>query len=273
MNDDQAADLARAKAIVTHLLATWPAVLRQRQYMQTMSESQELAAALEHTYAAHVHNAVGSVLVMDLIRAVGALILDRNGNSASVVTAVALVGREHVARALSTEMTEVKPGRYVDESAASALSKALSHHAEGYYRDARADLEWIEREVLSSEIAGTLRIVRNKAVAHHDLVREGTDWKLWRIEGTGLTYGQLDAFIDTCTEAIHRLAHLVLRKSHAFDLEPEHAKQWAEEYVQALVAGLRREPAALGRDRAFAQVDPGFKVDDVLPTRWVPGSR
>lgn len=232
--------------IVQHLVDSWPAVLRQRQYIQTLSGNPDLVAALKDTYAAHVHNALGAVLVMDVFRAVGAHILDRNSKAASIVNAVELLGRQEVLGALIAELADVKPGRFVDEAAARALRKVMGDHAEGFYRDARADLDWIRDNLLSSDLARTLRTVRDKGVAHYELVREGDDWRLWRIEGTGLTYGQLDQFIDCCTEAIDRLAHLALRQSHAWDLEAKHAERYADEYVQALVFGLqhaKRRPA------------------------------
>lgn len=52
------------KTIVSHLVVSWQAVLRQRQYMQTIGSNPALIAALENAYAAHVHNAVGVALVM-----------------------------------------------------------------------------------------------------------------------------------------------------------------------------------------------------------------
>ena len=95
--------------------------------------------------------------------------------------------------------------------------------------------------MLRSGLAETIKTARHMAVVHNAILFDGTDWKVWRIERSGLTYGQLDTFIDMCTEAIDTLAHLALRQSHAFELEPFHAKTWAGDYVEALVIGLENQ--------------------------------
>jgi AbiU2 len=243
VTEDPASMAERVKGIVRHLVDNWAALLRQRQFIQTLSSSEALIAALKDTYAAHVHNAIGVVMVTDLFRVVGALILDNDTRPASVVNAVSLLREEPTLRALCAQMVEnVKAGPYADEAAAESVRRHLmADHAAGYYRDAQTALQWIESNVLKSPFAFTLRTIRNKAVAHNELVRDGDDWKAWRIESTGLTYGELDAFIDTCTQAVDRLAHLALRQSHAFELEPEHAKRWAQEYADALAVGLNEE--------------------------------
>jgi hypothetical protein len=221
-------DLVKLKTIARHLMDTWCAVLRQRQYIKALSEDTSLIGALDKTYAAHVHNAIGVALVID----------------ASLPNLVRLLRKEEVLNGLCAEMTQVHPSRYVDAAAAESLRAAMTAHAQGYYASAGADLDWIERELLGAAIAPALTCVRNKAVAHNDLVHQGDDWKLWQIEGTGLTYGQLDEFIDTCTDAVNRVTHLALRRSHAYDNEPETARRWANEYAAALTLGLNSSKKA-----------------------------
>lgn len=243
------ADVGRVRTIVSHLVGSWCAVLRQLQYIETIGDTQPLVAALENTWAAHVHNALGAVLIMDLIRAAGAVILDRRSDVASLARAVALLERDITLRALVKEQTEVKPGRYMDEATAESLSKGLmKHHAQGYYKDARADLAWIKDHVLNTDIAVTVEMVRHMAVAHNAIVFDGARWQLWRVEQSGLTYGQLDIFIGASTEAIVRLGHLVLHQAHAFDVEREHAQRWATEYAEALTLGLQQRPERMKRN-------------------------
>jgi hypothetical protein len=63
---------------------------------------------------------------------------------------------------------------------------------------------------------------------------------MWRIEGTGLTYGQMDEYIDDCSEAVDILLHLVLREAFDFEGTRTVAQGYADEYTEALVVGLRR---------------------------------
>jgi hypothetical protein len=74
--------LARLKTIVKHIGDKWPTVLRRRTHMDEMGKSEGLRAGLEHTHSAHVHNELHVVLIVDLIREVGALVLDKNPRSA-----------------------------------------------------------------------------------------------------------------------------------------------------------------------------------------------
>jgi hypothetical protein len=83
-----------------------------------------------------------------------------------------------------------------------------------------------------------------ESVAHYDVVRDGFDWKLWRVDGTGLTYGQVDEFVDACTGAIHTLALLVQRTHHAFPEASVIGNEYAGEFIEALVAGLKSQKQA-----------------------------
>jgi hypothetical protein len=70
----------------------------------------------------------------------------------------------------------------------------------------RGQLSTIESDILNAELAPILWKARSKAGVHYDVVQEGKDWRLWRIEDTegGLTYGQLDEYIDNCTKPSRR---------------------------------------------------------------------
>jgi len=84
---------AGLKAIVEHIGDQWAAVLHRQTYFHAMTRNAELAEALSSTYAAHVHNTITDTFVIDLIREIGALVLDRDSNSASVAVAVKLFAR------------------------------------------------------------------------------------------------------------------------------------------------------------------------------------
>lgn len=55
----------------------------------------------------------------------------------------------------------------------------------------------------------------------------------------GLTYGQLDAYVEATTEAIDKLSHFVSRSAFDFPGSIEIAQNYAAEYVEALTFGLQ----------------------------------
>jgi len=103
------------------------------------------------------------------------------------------------------------------------------------------ELDAIQKEVLSAPLADKIRTVRNKVVAHYDVVHDGANWKMWEITGVGLTYGQLDEYIDRCTEAVDHLCGYVLRAAFAFEDLPRVSERYALEYIEALIIGLNRQ--------------------------------
>lgn len=66
--------VARLKVFVGHIGDTWVHAIHRQEYFHSMTRNEELAHALRDTYAAHVHNAVTDMFVMDLIREIGAIV-------------------------------------------------------------------------------------------------------------------------------------------------------------------------------------------------------
>jgi hypothetical protein len=215
-----------------------------------MTRSAELAEALLNTYAAHVHNAVTDTFVIDLIREVGALVLDRDPNSASVATAVKILDDPPVLDELRKDYRMVLPSQWmggqnvpldVRQAIELDLEEAQIVENLAEFDAGQAKVAQIQGTVLNSHVGESLRVARNKSVAHYDTVRDGQDWKLWRIEGTGLTYGQMDEYIDACTSAVDVLLRLVSRTAHDFNGTREIAHDYATDYIGALILGLRRK--------------------------------
>jgi hypothetical protein len=254
--------LRKLKQIIEHVMDMWPVVLKRRTYMLAMGRSDALREALGQTHAAHVQNALQDVLLTDLIIQICALILDENSNSASVARALSALRDAHLRDELYAQYTIVPPVAriYEDELDEHTRAEVAQRLREDELRRNLADfdelyahLSWIESAVLTDEVAGKLLKLRNKAVAHYDLVREEADWKLWRIGGTGLTYGQLDTYIAKCTEAVDSLNRLVRRASYIFDELPTVAQKYVDEYVEALIVGLQAQKSAEAERRAEMQ--------------------
>jgi len=228
---------AEAKKSVS---TTTPA--ERRHYLRAVSQSEALRQAVDHTYAAHVHNAVHATLSLDLVRAVGSLILDNNPRSASAAQAVAALRVNSTLQELRREYAVIPPITNADQSVSDAVYE-LEANERQQYLDVHlpAQLTWIEKEVLSTDLAERIRTVRNKMVAHSDVVHDATNWEMWEIKEVGLTYGQLHEYIDRCTEAVDKLSGLVLRTAFAFDDLPRISQKYADAYIEALVIGLNRQ--------------------------------
>lgn len=252
--------LAHLKVTVQHVLNTWPAVLQRQLYLQAMNGSRALREALALTHAAHVHNALQAVLVVDLVREVGVLVLDTDSRTASVARAVMALRSESVLQELRAEYGTFtwRPG--TSEAVQKSIHDVLLRQGLEELTSLPDYLKIIEDEVLSNELAKTMRTIRNKAVAHNDVAHDGNDWRMWRIEGVGLTYGQLDEFIDACTRAIDRLSRIVLRQAYAFGDLPGMSRQYADEYIEALVIGLNRQRGI--REQRGADGRNGTGVDE-----------
>src|ERR1700676_3403476 len=113
--EQPAETLARIRTIVKHLGDMWPIVLRRRTYMLEMGRREDLRDGLEQTYAAHVQNALQDVLLIDLIREIGALVLDTDRRSGSVAVVVAILRDANVVSDLEPEYLIVPAVRLHNE--------------------------------------------------------------------------------------------------------------------------------------------------------------
>jgi len=256
--------LARLKTIVTHIADQWGTVLHRQTYFHAMTRSTELADALQSTYAAHVHNTVTDTFVIDLIREIGALVLDRDSKSASVAVAVRGLRDPLVLDELRKDYRIVLPSRWLSGRVPAEVRREfddannerqiIENLAE--FDQRLADVTKIPDSILDTDIGDLLRIARNKSVAHYDVVRDGADWRMWHIEGTGLTYGKLDEYVDACTSAVDGLLRLVKRTAHDFEGTRQVAQDYANDYVGALVIGLQRKKEL--REARLASADHGM---------------
>jgi hypothetical protein len=105
----------------------------------------------------------------------------------------------------------------------------------------RTELDDLGKELTESEVGKKLWQARSKGVAHYDVVRSGDDWNLWRVEGTGLTWGEINAYVDKCSEVIAILLALVLQTSFDFDGSKKVAQDYVDEFIDALVRGLKSQ--------------------------------
>jgi hypothetical protein len=233
--------LAHLKVVVRQLLDLWPGVLRRQLYLQAMGRSVELREALNQTYAAHVHNTLQTVLVVDLIREIGALVLDADSRSASVRRAVAGLRDGETLKELEQQYHIVQPIKGADEATAAAVHEITLKENLEQFDSIPELLKTIDKELLTGQTADTITTVRNKSIAHYDVAHDGKDWKMWRIEDAGLTYGQLDEYINVCTRAVNTLSSVVLSASFYFADLPGISKQQTDEYIGALTLGLNKQ--------------------------------
>jgi hypothetical protein len=113
------------------------------------------------------------------------------------------------------------------------------------------EIATIDAELTGSELRNLLWLARKNGVAHYDIVRAGNDWNLWSVEGTGLTWGQINTYVDMCTKAIDALSLLILQTSFDFEESQRISQQYVDEFIEALAIGLRsqKQTKAEARER------------------------
>lgn len=274
-NEEQPAEaIARVRTIVKHLGDMWPIVLRRRTYMLAMGQREDLRDGLAQTYAAHVQNDLQDVLLIDLIREIGALVLDRFQDSASVAVAVAILRDPNVVKELETEYRVVPPVRLyneddLDEETLAQVRKSIHDNELKRNLEQLAELpaflDEIDRTLLQTDVSKAIRTARNKAVAHYDVIRDGSDWKMWRIGATGLTYGQLDEYVAATTSTIDKLCHFVRRTAFDFKGAEGIAHKYATVYIDALVIGLRSQRS--DRDAKLAELQRSMQTLETEPAK------
>jgi hypothetical protein len=214
-----------------------------------MGRSEELRGLLHETFAAHIHNELQDVLLLDLIREIGALVLDRDSRSGSVAAVSKDLRDPLVLEELKKDYLVAIPTNVYN---ANELDPALTAVALEMVEAADLERNLTEFACLRARLPEATRVrrgatarllatARNKAVAHYDVVRDGADWRMWRVGPLGLTYGQLDVYIDQCTSVIELLLLFVLRHSRSFTEQGEVSQRYVDEYLQALVIGLRQQ--------------------------------
>jgi hypothetical protein len=257
-------ELAQLKAVVRYLSDAWPTVLHRRIYARGMGRHEELREGLDKTYAGHVHHTLQDVFLIDLIREIGALVLDTDRRTASVANAIRLLRDANVMHELEAAYRVIPPvpARMYNED---ELEPETAAHVRQMIHDAElrrnlerlatlpATIKQMKKELLSSKVGKTIRTARNKAVAHYEVIRDGSDWKMWRIDGAGLTYGQLDSYVDQATSAIDNLSHFVLGAAFDYEGSQRIGEERINEYVDALVLGLQVQHRERDEKRAQMQ--------------------
>jgi hypothetical protein len=215
-------ELQQLQIRVRHLLAVWPSVLQRREFLRRMAQSEVLRDAFVDTYAGHVFNAMHGALSGDLVRSIGAYILDRDSRSVSVARVITALRKPAVIAQLQAHVYGMIPRTQIENPATAA---AIEHLQRGEFTSIivglPAELREIQQTVIDAPMAKVVEEVRNKLIAHAAIEHDGKNWKVWTIGGTQLTYSQLDNYIDECTKAVDKLSHRVLRHAYSFGDQPK----------------------------------------------------
>jgi hypothetical protein len=218
--------------------------------MQSLGRNEDLHEALEQTYVAHITNTLQEVLVIDLLRELGALVLDDDRESASVARTMCALRDPEVIAELRREYEVVRP---LGNAGGDKLTLAQRAELDAQWEQSerreqlerfehfRQQLAALDKELTESEVGEKLWKARCKGVAHYDVERSGDDWQLWRVGGTGLTWGQINTYVDKCSEAIGVLLALVRQTSFDFEGSKEVAQGYVDEFIDGLVRGLQSQ--------------------------------
>ena len=219
--------LQRLKKVVEFLNHTWSDVLQRQQTMQALGRNEDLHKALDQTYAANVTNMLQHVLVMDQLREIGALILDPDKRSASALGALTGLRDPELMRELRAEHEVVRPVTHIRipnnvpehvwaEIEADRIVRDRAEQIERLDRDL-TELAALEATVRDSDVAARLTAIRNKGVAHYDVVRDGAGWKLWAEGGSAVTWAEINDYMNACTRCIEILYSAVCHAGFNFE--------------------------------------------------------
>jgi hypothetical protein len=184
-------------------------------------------------------------LLFDSLREIGAAILDTDERSASLYQAVRLVNARGVLEAIKKDYSIVPPVRHLGDDLTPALLAEIDAHLrqeelKRNYREfdeLHSKIVNIKRELFDASVTSQIRKARNKAVAHYDVRKVGPDWKTVTIGDAGLTFGDMDAYFEKCTEAVKVVTLFVHRKAMNFAASREIYEKRVAEYIDAIVRG------------------------------------
>jgi len=235
-----------------------------------MGSSEALRDAIDLTYHANVQNELRDVLISDLIRLLAAIVLDDDVRRAgSICTAIHYLRNSKLLIELEKDYRVIPPLPSDNFEASQDLKERETiqhaHHDRELQRNLEIfstllpTLDQIERDVLETDIASAIRKARNKAIAHYEVVRDGNDFRMWRLESAGLTFDQLNKYVDSCTEVVNQLYGFVLHKGVAFEMTTEIARKDVGLYIDALVNGLHAYKADEPNRRAAGRRKLGLE--------------
>lgn len=241
-------ELARLKVAVKHIGDRWPSALGRHACLREFGTNAQLHKLLSPSYAAHVHNMLEEVLLVDLIREIGACVLDEDPQTASVAVAVRRLRNPDLRELLEADYRVVTPTTMLGLETLDDAERAeyenvfaereLARELEEFQR-LKMRAAGIRKLVIASDVAKRIRKARNKSIAHYDIEPHGDEFRVWHIGQVRLTYGELDAYVAACTECIDTLSLLVRRTSFDFEDSVRIDRKRIAEYVDALCSGLR----------------------------------
>lgn len=66
----------------------------------------------------------------------------------------------------------------------------------------------------------------------YEVIREGENWRLWKVRDANLTYAELLDYVGACTDAIAALARFVGRGVFDFRTATTTAETYVAEYIK-----------------------------------------
>jgi len=232
--------------------------------MRALGGREDLHRALEQTYTAHVTNMLQHVLLLDLFREIGGLILDPDKRSASLLRAFSALRDTELMEELRAEHAVVRPAIHIGAELPPEVWEQFE--AERKDRDRREQLERLERDlselgpleekIRSADVAERLWTIRSKGIAHYKVVHEGPEWKLWAEDGTQtrvtVTWGEINDYMDACTRSVELLYGVACHTSFSFEDAKVVSQGNVDEFIDALRIGLTDQKQRREQERQEA---------------------
>ena len=246
--------------IVEHVYGQWSVLNENWTYMRSLGKSKEFTAALSPSHAAHVHNAIQNAFMLDTLRELGALILDRGEDATSLHHTFRLIKSTGVLEDIRDTYRVVTAPRSLNslepvlqaEVDAMLMKRQLEANRQEFEK-LHKRLNEVEAPVFDTDIAKKIGKSRNKAIAHYDVRRAGEDWKTMTIGDADMNFGDVDAYLPSCAEAVQVETLFVLRMNIDYADFKRGFEKNVNEFIDALVRGKKQQEAEKEERRKAAR--------------------
>ncbi|WP_405226001.1 AbiU2 domain-containing protein [Lentisalinibacter sediminis] len=224
---------------MTSLIADRFFELQARQkILNPMLYDPELSRAIGKSYAANAWNFLIQSLFFDQIRGICAVVWDRDPRTYSVRNAIRLLERGDVLGTIRAEqsqpvrMSEITPippdiRERLYRKEAARLGESFSKQYEELFQN------W--REFQSQGYRKPFQTIRNRVIAHHEIVEGEDRFDTVDVSEFGLKWGDTDACLKKLAPVVFGLELVARGHSYAYEQFSEIHEKWAADLWRRLL--------------------------------------
>jgi hypothetical protein len=248
-NDDLSTTQAveRLQAMTPLIVDRYFELQVRQKILEPMMFDKRLAESIGKSYAANAWNFLVQSLFLDQIRGICALTWDDDTRTYSVRNALRFLSRPDVKEAIRSQETEpspIVPSRGEPDLSDEFRTAHLSHERQEL--EARFDQNFEElmeawRGFGRLAFRKKMQTVRNKVIAHHELVEGEDKYESVNIEEFGLKWGDVGKCLKALAPVVFKLEVACRSHSYAEDQYEEIHEKWAQDLWDRLIPDEKRK--------------------------------